>query len=134
MKVNLRAVVGLISIVLILVSGWVMGQYLLETERASVTQDEWQRVTARLDALESDSSLAVATDNSVDTSVDQVVLVNQADQNLLEELPGIGPARATDILEARSAGPFRDLDDFRARVTSIPASVFDDISTKISFE
>lgn len=49
--------------------------------------------------------------------------LNRADTTLLQTLPGVGPALARRIAEARRAGPFRTVDDL-ARVRGIgPATV-----------
>lgn len=134
MLAHIRTFFGLLAVVLVLVSGGFMGNYLLKAERAQVTEDEWAQVTYRLAALETAVSPAPTTQVSAAIDLTDQIAINQADQNLLEELPGIGPARATDILEARQAGDFRDFADFQARVPSIPKSVFDDIATKIRFD
>ncbi len=45
--------------------------------------------------------------------------VNSASQAQLESLPGVGPALAGRVLNAREAGPFADWADLRARVKGL---------------
>ncbi len=54
-------------------------------------------------------------------------------KHLLEELPGIGKKTVTEILNARKSGPFKDFDDFKARVPVVkdPAKL---ISERIVLE
>ncbi|MSP59057.1 MAG: helix-hairpin-helix domain-containing protein [Myxococcales bacterium] len=47
----------------------------------------------------------------VRTMLHGVVNLNQADEVALELLPGIGPAKAKQILEHRKAHPFRKVED-----------------------
>ena len=48
---------------------------------------------------------------------------NSASSAQLQTVPGIGPAVAQRILEARARGPFSDLEDLQARVRGVgPAS------------
>lgn len=134
-----RATLVTIVVVLILVGyGTAMSIVIFRAERSSVSQTEWETAQARLSALENAWNAVVsgeADSSAGSVAVDAATIpINQADQDLLEELPGIGPVRATAILEARAAGPFVSLDDFRTRVPAIPNSVFDDISTKITFD
>lgn len=127
-----RLPLGLAAIGLILGSGLLMGRYLIEVQKATISRDEWDHLAVRLTALETTRSELEITPE-VSNEVSQIP-INQADQNQLEELPGIGSVRAMDILSARQSGNFRDLADLRTRVTSIPKSVFEDISAKISFD
>lgn len=75
------------------------------------------------------TSPSAATDGAAPTSApgrlgpDGLVDVNRADAEALQELPGIGPALAGRIIDARAQGPFRSVDDL-VRVRGIgPATV-----------
>lgn len=58
--------------------------------------------------------------------------INTADQALLETLPGIGPVRASRIVESRTTvGPFTSTEELVSR-DLIPQSVYDDIVDLIS--
>ncbi|WP_083024584.1 ComEA family DNA-binding protein [Vreelandella lionensis] len=60
--------------------------------------------------------------------------VNSADEELLAELPGIGPSRATAIIEEREAnGAFENADDL-TRVNGIGPATVDRIRDQIKFE
>lgn len=74
-------------------------------------------------------SASAATDGAAPTSApgrsgpDGPVDVNRADAEALQELPGIGPALAGRIIDARAQGPFRSVDDL-VRVRGIgPATL-----------
>lgn len=58
--------------------------------------------------------------------------INTASQALLETLPGIGPVRASRIVESRTSdGPFASTEELVSR-DLIPQSVYDDIVDLIS--
>lgn len=60
--------------------------------------------------------------------------VNSADEELLAELPGIGPSRAAAIIEERETnGAFTDADDL-TRVNGIGPATVDRMRDQISFE
>lgn len=126
---------GLLIIGLILVSGGIMSLSLLRAERDAPDGAGIAELTARVTQLEQrlvEPTAELATEAAGDTGT--VIPINQADQSLLEELPGIGPARAIAIIEERTrAGDFHDLADLDRRVTVIPASVLEGIAVKISF-
>lgn len=138
-------ILGLAAIAMILGSGVLMSIFLIKEQEAQVSQADWEALNRDIDALfgalasEETSAVEVAaeTAHEPDTSPVDLALVpiNSASQPTLETLPGIGPARAAAIIEARvSGGPFRDLADLDRRVSKIPNSVIEDISDKISFE
>jgi competence protein ComEA len=54
--------------------------------------------------------------------------INTATLDELQELPGIGPARASEIVKAR---PFRTLDELKA-VKGISAKVYDDLAPRLT--
>ncbi|AQU82968.1 MULTISPECIES: ComEA family DNA-binding protein [unclassified Halomonas] len=59
--------------------------------------------------------------------------VNTADEELLAELPGIGPSRAAAIIEEREAnGTFADADDL-TRVSGIGAATIDRMRDQLAF-
>jgi competence protein ComEA len=61
-----------------------------------------------------------------------LVNINTATQSELEELPGIGEVRASDIIRSReTAGPFAAIDDLLTREV-IPESVYEDIADLIT--
>lgn len=58
--------------------------------------------------------------------------INTAGQEQLQDLPGIGPAKAAAILEYRSAnGPFSSVDDL-AKVKGIGAKTLDGLRNDLS--
>ncbi|MCC5902342.1 MAG: ComEA family DNA-binding protein [Halomonas sp.] len=59
--------------------------------------------------------------------------VNTADEELLAELPGIGPSRAAAIIEEREAnGAFADADDL-TRVSGIGTATIDRMRDQLAF-
>ncbi|WP_373182322.1 ComEA family DNA-binding protein [Halomonas campaniensis] len=59
--------------------------------------------------------------------------VNTADAELLAELPGIGPAKATAIIEEREAnGPFENADDL-TRVSGIGEGTVANLQDQVTF-
>ncbi len=144
---RLRIAFGLGVIAMIVGSGILMSLFLLREEEAQVSASDWQRlnttmaeVIARQNAQTSPTK--ATTDAGMTTqSIPKVVVVansiriNRASVAELDTLPGIGKVRATALVEERSAhGPYQDLDDIRARVPKIPASVLQQISQQITFE
>lgn len=60
--------------------------------------------------------------------------INTADEELLAELPGIGPTRAAAIIEEREAnGVFENADDL-TRVSGIGAATVDRMRDQITFD
>ncbi|MFI0473005.1 ComEA family DNA-binding protein [Halomonas sp. HMF6819] len=60
--------------------------------------------------------------------------VNTADEELLAELPGVGPSRAAAIIEERSAnGDFENADDL-TRVSGIGPATVEGMQDQITFE
>ncbi|GGC80271.1 ComEA family DNA-binding protein [Vreelandella lutescens] len=60
--------------------------------------------------------------------------VNSADEELLTELPGVGPSRAAAIIEERETnGDFTDADDL-TRVSGIGPATVDRMRDQITFE
>ncbi|WP_249977194.1 ComEA family DNA-binding protein [Vreelandella olivaria] len=60
--------------------------------------------------------------------------INTADEELLAELPGIGPTRAAAIIEEREAnGAFENADDL-ARVSGIGVATVDRMRDQITFD
>lgn len=136
-----RLLFGFGLIVMILGSGVLMSLYILKEESQTIHPDDWHELEARVASLAEmhDTSTPIRTTVTKTISPSEemrhdLVPINSADQKLLETLDGIGPARAIAILAARDNGPFRDLDDLEARVSKLPTSVLDDISSKITFE
>lgn len=135
MKPNRQALLAILSVLTILGSGVLMSVILLKADQAQVSQEEWATFATRLANLEQWQASFVTSPAPKEPSPTALIPINHADQSLLEELPGIGPARAAAILEARNnGGPFQDLADLDVRVPSIPASVLKDIESKISFD
>ncbi len=59
--------------------------------------------------------------------------VNEADAELLAELPGIGPSKATAIIEDREAnGPFESTQDL-TRVSGIGEGTVANLEDQVSF-
>lgn len=59
--------------------------------------------------------------------------VNTADAELLAELPGIGPAKASAIIEEREAnGPFENADDL-TRVSGIGEGTVANLQDQVTF-
>ncbi len=133
---RLRILFGLGLVIGILGSGVLMSLYLLKVQSLQISPAEWQNLqttVAELAAMHA-SSTPVLSSVTASPSLVERLPINSADQIALETLPGIGPARAKAMFEARANGPFRDLDDLHARVPNIPSSVLDEISSKITFE
>ncbi|HBA00465.1 ComEA family DNA-binding protein [Halomonas sp. CnH100-B] len=60
--------------------------------------------------------------------------VNSADEELLTELPGIGPSRAAAIIEERETnGAFTDADDL-TRVNGIGPATVDRMRDQVTFD
>ncbi|WNL41167.1 ComEA family DNA-binding protein [Halomonas sp. PAMB 3264] len=60
--------------------------------------------------------------------------VNTADEELLAELPGVGPSRAAAIIEERSAnGDFENADDL-TRVSGIGSATVEGMQDQITFD
>ncbi len=60
--------------------------------------------------------------------------VNSADEELLAELPGIGPSRAAAIIEERETnGAFTNADDL-TRVSGIGPATVDRMRDQVTFE
>ena len=57
--------------------------------------------------------------------------LNSATQSQLESLPGIGPVTATKIIDARSASPFRTIEELRERGL-VGQKTFDSIKALIT--
>lgn len=65
---------------------------------------------------------------------DGKLLMNQADESKLTELPGIGPVLARRILEDRTIhGPYRGMEDLK-RVKGIGAKKIEALRGKVVFE
>ena len=63
----------------------------------------------------------------------QQLNVNQASEEQLTSLPGIGPARAAAIIERREEqGPFRNLDDLQ-KVSGIGPATIRDLQPLVNF-
>src|SRR5688572_18854862 len=67
------------------------------------------------------------------TTAPGVVNVNTATEEELTRLPGVGPAKAQAILEARARRPFRRLSDLR-RVSGIGRRTLERLAPMIAFE
>jgi len=66
-------------------------------------------------------------------SASQQININQATAEQLTSLPGIGPSRATAIIEMREQqGPFSDLDDLQ-KVSGIGPATARDIQPLVNF-
>lgn len=140
LKSKARYVGGVIALLVILGSGAVMTLYTLNQRATQIDPSAFstmaldlEQLKIRLSDLENES-LAVAV-NAQPGTLGQAVPINRASQTTLETLTGIGPVRASAILEARNqGGPFSDYDDLHARVPKIPASVLKEIMPEITFE
>lgn len=56
--------------------------------------------------------------------------LNEATRAQLESLPGIGPALAERMLQARAKGPFKDWADLRRRVRGVGAKLAAKLSSQ----
>ena len=74
---------------------------------------------------------AAADPASAGGSVEAVINVNTASADQLEELPGIGPARAADLLEWRAEnGPFESVEDL-LQVPGIGPATLEDLRDQV---
>ncbi len=79
---------------------------------------------------EADQPGVAAAEGAPDST--SLVDINTADAELLEELPGIGPATAEAIISYRSAnGPFARIEDVQ-NVKGIGPSTFDELKDRIT--
>lgn len=138
---RLRLSLGLTSLAVVLGSGVVMTVFTLKQSEAQVSQAELAQLVETVNGLAAQPTIALPElIPSPDLSLSRAAVggerirINQATATELDQLPDIGPVRAAALIEARAAGPFQDLDDIRARVPKIPASVLGDIAPLITFD
>lgn len=78
-------------------------------------------------------SLSLSISSAVLAQAIAPINVNTADEELLSELPGIGPSRAAAIIEERETnGAFADADDL-TRVSGIGAATIDRMRDQLAF-
>ncbi|MGP9499627.1 MULTISPECIES: ComEA family DNA-binding protein [unclassified Halomonas] len=79
-------------------------------------------------------SLSLGLSSSALAQAVAPINVNTANAELLSELPGIGPSRATAIIEERDTnGEFASIDDL-TRVSGIGAATVDRMRDQIALE
>jgi competence protein ComEA len=76
------------------------------------------------------SSLTTATSKTDNSNISKINL-NQADENELQNLPGIGPSKAAAIISYRNEnGPFQTIDDLK-KISGIGDKTFDKLKESI---
>lgn len=138
---RLRFLLGFASLLIVLGSGILMTLFTLQQSEAQVSREEYatlietvNRLSEVVASVSPPPAQRVFRESPPAHSSSGRIAINTANQQELESLPGIGPARAKALLEARAERPFTDLDDIRARAPKVPASVLEDITPLITFE
>ncbi len=141
MPERLRLLLGFACLAIVLGSGVVMTIFTLRQASAQISSADFDRLRETVNQLVAAvPTTAITTTTTSDSTASPStessgrVVINRATLAELDKLPGIGQVRAQALLDARATGPFIDLDDIRARVPKVPASVLADIAPLITFE
>lgn len=79
-------------------------------------------------------SLALGLSGTAIAQVVAPINVNTADEEMLAELPGIGPSRAAAIIEDRNSNGVYENADALTRVSGIGAGTVDRIRSQVTFD